>query len=169
MRASIEEPPLPENALLQRFVNSGDYTDCFRARIDVDVSFADYVEAFYTTRVFKAERFILAWLVSRPSTDDEAKTLASGDADAFAAWKVLDRAPNQLLLMDYRGNTCSWLMLEPDAAGSRLYFGSAIDRNRKSRGGRRMGWPYRLLLGFHRLYSRVLLRSARTRLRQQAS
>lgn len=166
MSLAIEEPPLPDGALLQRFVNSGDYTDCFMTGIDIDVTFAAYVEAFYTTWVFRTERFILRWLVARPSTDEEAKALAIGEADSFAAWKLLDRTPNQLLLMDYRGNTCSWLMLQPDANGSRLYFGSAIVRNRKSRAGRRMGWPYRVLLGFHRLYSRVLLRSARASLLQ---
>ena len=164
MFASIEEPPLPADALLQRFVDSGDHTDCFMTRIDRNVAFADYVEAFYTTRVFRAERLILKLLVSRPSTDEEAKALADGDAASFAAWKVLNRASGQLLLMDYRGNTCSWLMLVPDASGSRLYFGSAIVRNRKSAAGGRMGWAYRLLLGFHRLYSRVLLQSAREKL-----
>lgn len=164
MSAAISEPDLPANALLQRFVDSGDYTDCFRTRIDASVTFASYVEAFYTTKVFRAERFLLKWLVSRPSTDDEAKALANNEVEKFAAWKMLDRADDQLLMMDFRGNTCSWLMLEADSEESDLYFGSAVIRNRKTSSGRRMGWAYRALLGFHRLYSRILLRAARSRL-----
>ncbi len=164
MSPEITEPALPANALLQRFVNSGDYTDCFQTHINATISFSAYIEAFYTTSVFRAERFVLKWLVSRPSTDDEVTALANGEVERFAAWKMLDRADNQLLMMDFRGNTCSWFMLEADHAGSNLYFGSAVIRNRKSSSGRRMGWTYRALLGFHRLYSRILLRAACKRL-----
>ena len=164
MSAPISEPPLPDDALLQRFADSGDYTDCFTTRIDVDVSFAGYVEAFYTTGVFKAERFILKWLVSRPSTDAEAKSLSLGEINEFAAWRMLERTDNQLLMMDFRGQTCSWFKLEPDGDGQQLYFGSAVIRNRKTASGRRLGGIHRALLGFHRLYSRILLRAAVKRL-----
>ena len=164
MRMRVVESPLPANGLLQRFVESGDYTDCFSIRMDAEFAFPAYVEAFYTTTVFKAERLILKWLVARPSTDSEARALASGDIDEFAAWRVLERADEQVLLMDIRGQTCSWLMSVPDSHGTVLYFGSAIIRSRKTASGRRMGWTYRALLGFHRLYSRVLLRAAGTRL-----
>jgi len=165
---SVIEATLPANALLHRFVKSGDYTDCFVTRIDGDFTFPTYVEAFYTTPVFKLERFILKWLVSRPSTDDEAQALANGASDKFAAWRMLDRTDNQLLLMDFRGNTCSWLMLARDRQCNNLFFGSAIVRNRKTSSGRRMGRTFRLLLGFHRLYSRILLRAARTNLLKMA-
>jgi hypothetical protein len=37
------------------------------------VTLAEYVNAFYTTRVFRLERIILKWAVSRPSTDAQAK------------------------------------------------------------------------------------------------
>ena len=159
--SSVKEAPLPENALLQRFVESGDYTDCFVTRVDTDVSFKAYVEAFYTTGVFKTERALLKWLVQRPSTDEQARALANNEIDDFAAWRVLERADNQIMLMDMHGRTCSWLMVAPDESGSLLYFGSAIVRSEKTSSGRRMGWVYRLLLGFHLLYSRVLLRAAR--------
>lgn len=46
------------------------------------------------------------------------------------------------------------------AAGTTLYFGSAVVP--RKRGG--MGWPFTALLGFHKLYSRVLLGSAVRRL-----
>jgi len=160
----VKETPLPENALLRRFVDSGDYTDCFAARVDAEVAFSDYVESFYTTAMFKTERLILQWLFSLPSSDSDARQLANGNIDDFAAWKVLQRADAQLLLMDVRGRTCSWFMATPDAAGTCLYFGSAIIRTEKTPSGRRIKWTYRMLTGFHRLYSRVLLSAARAKL-----
>lgn len=164
MSEAITTPPLPDDALLCRFLESGDYTDCFMTRVGIEVSFAAYVQAFYTTTVFKAERFILKWLASRPSTDEQARALAAGEIDEFAAWRMLDRTDNQLLMMDFRGQTCSWFKLESDGNGSRLYFGSAVIRNRKTASGRRLGGTYRALLGLHRLYSRILLRATRSKL-----
>jgi len=165
MFSSINDCPLPENALLRRFAERGDYTDCFFTRIDASVAFADYVAAFYTTAAFKTERLILHWLFSLPSSDAEASQLARGEVDKFAAWNVLQRADAQVLLMDVRGRTCSWFMLAPDTTtGHRLYFGSAVINSEKPSSGRRMKWSYRRLLGFHRLYSRILLSAARARL-----
>jgi hypothetical protein len=163
MSTRIKTTPLPDNSLLQRFIDSGDYTDCYVTHVGDVVEFPDFVEAFYTTSVFKVERFILK-LVGYPSTDESARELADGVVNEFAAWRVLDRAENQLLLMDVRGQTCSWFRLEPESDGTQLHFGSAVIRSKKSSSGRRMGWTYRALLGFHRLYSRILLRAARDRL-----
>jgi hypothetical protein len=51
------------------------------------------------------------------------------------------------------------------AAATRLYFGSAVvPAVDKATGRLRMGFAFRALLGFHRIYSRVLLRAARSRL-----
>lgn len=128
---------------------------------------AEYVEAFYTTAVFRLERWLLRWLVSRPSTDRQARDLASGTLDRFAAWRVEGRAADQLLLCDFRERTRSWLMSAPwlDGRGTRLYFGSAVVPVPDRRSGRsRMGPAFRALLGFHKLYSRVLLRAAARRL-----
>ena len=53
--------------------------------------------------------------------------------------------------------------------GTRLYFGSAVVPVDDARTGRRrIGTVFVLLLGFHRVYSRVLLWAARARLRRQA-
>ncbi|MBT8098177.1 MAG: hypothetical protein KJO82_00435, partial [Gammaproteobacteria bacterium] len=90
MFASIAETPLPDNALLQRYVRSGDYTDCFSTRVDTVVSLPQYINAFYTTGIFKTERVILKWLVSRPSTDEDVRQLADASCDTFAAWSVQD-------------------------------------------------------------------------------
>ena len=57
------------------------YTDCYTADISGPVSHAQYVTAFYTTAVFKLERLILKWAVSRPSTDAQAEQMAAGAID----------------------------------------------------------------------------------------
>ena len=166
---SVKPGPLPPRALLQRYVDSGDYTDCYCTEIQGTVKQAQFVAAFYTTAIFRLERFILRWLVNKPSTDADVDCLAQGSCDEFAAWTVEDRLADQLLLSDYRGRTRSWLMTatrETDSGPrTRLYFGSAVLRRSRSTGGKRRLDPgVRLLLGWHRLYSRVLLRAARARL-----
>jgi hypothetical protein len=128
-----------------------------------------YVYAFYTTSLFRLERFILRWLVSKPSTDDEVKQLAQGSRRRFAAWQVEQRCDNQLLLADHLGRTRSWLMVLSAPVhgnpGTYLYFGSAIIRVRHPKSGKMtLGTTFNLLLGFHRIYARLLLRAARSRL-----
>lgn len=144
---------LPAGALLQRYRDQGAYTDCFAIDVPGQVAHAAYVEAFYTSGVFKLERLLLALFVARPSRDAEARELASGQRQQFAAWSVEGRAPGQLLMCDYAGSTRSWLMAVPAGQGTRLYFGSAVVRSRQ-------GGVFRALLGFHKLYSRILLRAA---------
>jgi len=167
--ATIQACALPVDALLCKYLNAGAYTDCYVTEIARPVSHAEYVEAFYTTAVFKAERRLLAWFVAKPSTDLQARELASGKISSFAAWTVEARARDQILLTDFQGRTRSWLMLVPAATnastGTSLCFGSAVVPMTNARSGeRRMGAGFRALLGFHRLYSRVLLRAAVSRL-----
>lgn len=154
---------LPPDALLQAHAAAGAYTDCYAINAQRPVTHAEFVEAFYTTAVFRPERWLLATLLARPSSDAQARQLAQGGIDTFAAWTVERRAPNQLLLA--AGRTRSWLMTAtptaPDGAATMLYFGSAVVPRR---GSRRMGWSFSALLGFHRLYSRVLLQAAQRRL-----
>jgi hypothetical protein len=159
----IRPHPLPDAALLRASAGTGGYADCYATDLPRAVSHAQYVEAFYTTWLFKLERWILGWAVARPSTDAQARQLAAGSLDAFAAWSVEQRAPDQLLLRDMFGRTRSWLMVEPLAAGgTRLYFGSGV----ASRKDGRLGSSFSLLLGFHKLYSRLLLGAARRRLQR---
>lgn len=168
---SVQKAALPRDALLQKYFDSGDYTDCFVVTVSRQVTFEEYVEAFYTTMVFKTERVILELAVAKPSKDAEARLLATGAQDSFAAWEVEERAADQLLLTDFRGNTRSWLMLgQSEENAVRLYFGSAVIRNIVSADGeKRMAPAFGLLLGFHRLYSRILLSAARARLRRTRS
>ncbi len=169
---SIQACKLPDDALLRRYLSGGAYADCYVTEFERPVSQAEYVEAFYTTGVFKLERLLLSWLVARPSTDAQAGELASGNLNSFAAWSVEAREPNQLLLSDFRGRTRSWLM-SVSASNNQttcLFFGSAVVPivNRLS-GEARMGVAFKALLGFHKLYSRVLLRAAVTRLARSRS
>ena len=151
---------LPPGALLRRYQDSGAYADCYTVEVPRRVSHAEYVEAFYTTFVFKTERVLLSWLVSKPSTDTQAARLARGEVDSFAAWTVEARAAEQLLMADYVGRTKSWLMIAPSGdAATRLYFGSAVVPVHDESGQPRMGRSYSALLGFHKLYSRVLLQA----------
>jgi hypothetical protein len=167
--SNIQSGELPPGALLGRYMGGGAYADCYVTEISRPVTHAEFVAAFYTTWIFKLERQILAWIVSRPSTDEQASALAAGTIDSFAAWSVEGRSPDQLLLCDFRDRTRSWLMVARieghGASGTRLYFGSAVVpvAGRKS-GEVSLGFMYRALLGFHMLYSRVLLRAAKSRL-----
>jgi hypothetical protein len=156
----------PADALLNRYVGADAFVDCYVAEVTRRVSCAEYVEAFYTTPIFKAERAILGIFVSRPSTDAEARQLASGERATFAAWTEEARSPDQLLVADLSGRTRSWLMVVPSAAGGTLlYFGSAVVPMRNRANGRAsLGPLFSTLLGFHKLYSLALLLSARSRL-----
>lgn len=164
----VSPRPLPTDALLAKYRDGGapggGYADAYAVVVAAAVSHADYVAAFYTTPLFRVERAILRWLAGRPSTDADARALADG-AERFAAWQVEARAPGQVLLADFTGRTRSWLAVEAVAGGTRLWFGSAVVPlvDRRS-GERRMGFAFAALLGFHRLYSRLLLGAARRRL-----
>jgi hypothetical protein len=106
--ASIKACELPPDALLRKYAGTGAYTDCYVTEVARPVSRSEYVEAFYTTAVFKVERLLLR-RISRPSTDAQARRLACGALSSFAAWNVEGDAPDQLLL---------WVLLL--AARSRL-------------------------------------------------
>lgn len=169
--------PLPEDALLRHHRTAGAHVDCYATETPRTVSQAGYVEAFYTTPLFRSERLVLRWLASLPSTDVQARQLAAGASDTFAAWRVEARTSRQLLLRDVTGRTRSWLMTMPldggddgeGCAGTRLYFGSAIVPVTDPRSSQpTLGFPYRWLLGAHAVYSRRLLRAARSRLESGA-
>lgn len=155
----------PKSSLLQSLRAGGSYTDCFATEVAISVSQSDYVEAFYTTTLFKAERLVIRLLASTNSTDHEARELALGMRDTFAVWSVAQRLPNQVLLTDRTGRTSSWLMSEAGIASTKLYFGSAINtRVNANTGQREMSIGFRALAGFHDWYSRRLLQAAARRL-----
>lgn len=165
---SIKISELPEAALLKQYQLRGAYTDCYVMELPRAVSFAEYVEAFYTTKVFKVERAILALLAGKRSTDQQAKQLAWGQTSQFAAWTVEERTDNQILLCDFMKHTRSWLMCcaaESSTPATRLYFGSAVIPKRESADGKRsFGFAFHALYGFHHAYTRTLMQAARARL-----
>lgn len=164
---------LPPAALLRKYDDGQSYTDSYCVEVGGDVPLVRLVTAFYTTPLFKLERFILKWLAQRPSTDRQAEEFAEGTADRFAAWVLEDRNEHQLLAN--AGRTRSWFMVEPVTRGedvmvTRLYFGSAVVAADQSRDGRpNLGVLFTALLGFHKLYSRALLRAAMLRLARPES
>jgi hypothetical protein len=156
----VQACELPRDALLRVYTDAGDYTDCFRTELLRPVTHAEFVAAFYNTRLFKLERLVLT-CIGKPSTDAQARELAAGKRDEFAAWSVERRAIDQLLLCDFQGKTRSWLMVERRDAGTRLYFGSAVVKPRSGNGEKKMTGGFQALLGFHQRYSIALLSAAR--------
>jgi hypothetical protein len=166
----IATQPLPSFALLSRYAAPGGYADCYTTELPGDFSHAEYVAAFYTTWLFKLERLVLATLVFKPSTDEQAEQLGRGERNAFAAWTVEARAPDQLMVCDYQGKTRSWLMVERLDGVTRLYFGTGIVPVVGAPSGRpRLSSFFRALLPFHKRYARALLAAARSRLVSRAA
>jgi len=171
---SIEKCKVPDNAMLANYSVDGTYTDCYTTEIPGRISFPEFAFAFYTTLIFKLERLILKWMVSKSSTDAQARQLADGSSERFAAWYVENRSENEILMCDFRGRTRSWLMAAPVSAVSgvrtRLYFGSAVVPIRNSKTGEpSLGFGFQALLGFHKVYSVLLLYSAKSRIKGQLS
>lgn len=159
---TVKSTALPAVSLLQSYVKSGAYTDCYSVVLSRAVSLTEYMAAFYTTPAFRLERWLLGTFLCIPSTDQDALALSRGEVTTFAAWIVEAREANQTVLS--AGRTRSWLMVCPEPIGTVsatvLFFGSAVVH--RTNGGR--GWPFNALLGFHKLYSRVLLGFAARRL-----
>ena len=165
--ASITAAEIPHASFLDTLRVGGAYADCYVTDVAGSVSQAQYVEAFYTTALFKLERLILKVAISKPSTDDDARKLASGERDTFAAWHVEQRSPSELLVA--AGRTRSWLMAAPGGSGTRLFFGSAIMPAIDTTTGKgSLGFAFHSLLGFHKLYSRALLRAAQSNLERNS-
>lgn len=169
--SAIRRIELPPEASLHRYRQNGSYTDCYHMDVPRIVSFKEYVATFYTTPLFKVERYILALLASRPSSDAGALELASGTSSKFAVWSVEDRKPDQLLLRDFLGRTRSWLMAVPlGARATRLYFGSAVvPLSRSSEGAASFGFAFHAFHGFHHFYTKALMSAARSRLAATSS
>ncbi|MFT4562811.1 MAG: hypothetical protein ACI9BW_002558 [Gammaproteobacteria bacterium] len=167
---SIEVCKVPENSFLASYAIGGNYTDSYCTSIAREVSLAEFINAFYTTHLFKLERTILKWGVSMPSTDLDARQLAVGVTDRFAAWTVEQRDTSELLMCDFRNRTRSWLKVEPGKGeseiGTQLLFGSAVVQPRAplSRTSP-LGPVFYSLIGFHKIYSRLLLQGARDNLK----
>ena len=83
--SAIRTGESPPGALTQPYKDAGAYVDCYWAQLPRPATLAEFVSAFYTTWLFRLERWILRLAVARPSTDEEAVRLARGERDSFAA------------------------------------------------------------------------------------
>jgi hypothetical protein len=167
---SVENRPVPVNTILYKYSIHGAYADCFLTEIPGQVSFPDFLFAFYTTPLFRLERLILKLAVSKPSTDLEARRVAEGASERFAAWNVEARNENEILMCDFRGRTRSWLMTIPlktvNGFRTQLYFGSAIVPKQNLKTGQQsLALGFQSLLGFHKIYSVLLLYSAKSNIK----
>lgn len=158
---SIEKCSPPKNTFLEKYLIDGNYVDCYTTTIDKQVSFSEFIFAFYTTWLFKTEAFILTYTVRKPSSDVEAKKLANDEVDKFAAWTVESRSENEMLMCDFVGRTRSWFMVENDEDKTKLYFGSAVV---PKKGSVNLDFGFRALLSFHQIYSVLLLYFAKRKL-----
>lgn len=153
---------LPEQALLAAHARRGAYTDCFALTVPGRVDLALLVEAFLTGRLFRLERQVLAWGLRLPSTDEQARAIALGQGQRFAAWQVEARTADELLLD--AGQTRLWLSVQAHEGPSpttTLRMGSAV-LPRRAGGG--FGPLFHALKGLHVVYSRHLLAGAARRL-----
>jgi len=166
------ETPLPPTSLLARLAQQRSaFADAYTLRLPRAVTLPEFVEAFYTTRLFKVERALLA-LFGKPSSDAMARAVARGEAQRLAIWTVEDRAGDELLMHEDSGATRSWFKAQVGEGGGHttLWFGSAVVPRRRGAGGEaRLGGLFQALLGFHRVYSRALLAAAARRLRDAAA
>lgn len=167
---SIEKRPVPTHTLLDRYAANGGYADCYLTEITRPISLSEFIFAFYTTPLFRLERLILKLGISIPSTDLEARQLADGTSENFAAWHLEDRNKNEILMCDIRGRTRSWLMTipvnRPNGFQTQLFFGSAVVPRHDPKTGRpSLELRFRALLEFHKIYSILLLYSAKLNIR----
>lgn len=153
--------PVPEGSFLGAYARKGAFTDCYATTVPGTVNLPELVFAFYTTPLFKVERWLLSKALRISSSDPQALQLAEAASDRFSAWAVEHRSDNEILLD--AGQTRSWLSVRrhtPPDTSTTLLFGSVVVPMRQ---GGKFGPAFHLLLGFHRLYSRLLLSSAAKR------
>jgi hypothetical protein len=160
----IIETELPSEALSTRYQEQGAFVDCYYIDIAKDISFEQYIQAFYTRTLFKLERCLLSLATFKRTKDEDAVELSLGKTDQYSIWTVEGREYNQIMLRDFTGNTRSWLMvkkLSENNVGTRLYFGSVVVPKDVTKDGQgSFGVLFHLLDKFHKIYSRALLRAA---------
>ncbi len=160
--------PLPETALLGRYENRpGHHTDCYVTEVSQRVDIATFSAAFFNSPVMRLERRLFA-LMSYPSSLADVQALAEGRSDTFAGWVLEDRNAHQLLLKIFEGGVRTWLMVSHSDTGTRLYFGSAVLPKDPQADQPKLGIWVKALMGFHHVYSKILLRAARKQLARQA-
>ncbi len=157
----ITQTALPQGSLIAPYAHlEAHYTDCFEVSCDRSVTLPRFITAFYTQRLFRAERFVLGLVAGARSTDADVTALAQGLTTQFAVWEVSERRNDQVLLVQKGGRTCSWLQ----AGDGMLRFGSVVVPARGRGGKLTLGPVFHSLLGAHKHYSRALLAGAARKL-----
>ena len=168
---SVVQDSVPDDALLKTYRGSArperwnHHVDCFTVTVDRSVRLSDFVIAFYTSRLFRVERLLLTIVFRAPSTDAQVHAVAEGSTNSFAIWRVGERTSTQLLMCDRYEKTRSWFRVVPNDNGRTvLQFGSAVAARRDRRtGSMQLRTGFRVLLPFHVLYSKLLLKAATNR------
>jgi len=86
----IRNEECPPDALLRTYRGGahperwGGYGDCFSVSIDRVVALADFVTAFYTSPLFRVERFLLRLILGVRSSDADAHALGIGSAKSLS-------------------------------------------------------------------------------------
>lgn len=152
--------PVPSDSFLDGYARRAVFTDCYAVTVSGSISLAVLIEAFYTSRLFKVERWLLATVLRLQSTDEQARKLAEGSIKTFSAWRVESRSATEILLAAWQ--TRSWLGVASNEQDNEttLLFGSAVIPTRPDG---KFGFAFHASGGFHRLYSRLLLSAARRR------
>lgn len=169
----IIETDLPHDSLSAKYLEQGAFVDCYSVEIARDVSLQRYIQAFYSTPLFKLERGILSLVTGRRASDLDAFQLAQGQVNDFSIWRVEERTSTQILMCDSSHKTRSCLMVKKVTSSqksvSRLYFGSVVVPDQVFEDGQgKFGFLFHGLGLFHRWYSRALLKSAYRKLLKEA-
>ena len=141
-----------------------------------DLTLADYHYAFLTSRLFTLELSILQGVgLASPETTtrEHLREVADGTAQSFALWSVKfqeSSATSSEILMrastpDQKPFCDTWWMIDhkkKDGDYCELVFGTALIAERES-------WIVWAATPLHRLYSRLLLASAKESLLQTAA
>ena len=96
----IQPCEVPRGLPPQPLPGGAGFADCYVTEVPGAISQAAFIEAFYTSPLFKVERTILKYFVAKPATDADARQLAEGVATRFSAWNVEGQSRSELLLSD---------------------------------------------------------------------
>jgi hypothetical protein len=135
--------------LLSKIEEAAQYKDAFdipKPQTKENNELEHYIRAFYTSPLFKLERFIIS-LTGNHVTDDYINNLRFKVGDKLILWEVIGRKDNEVLFRWKYGsaNGLTWLSVKDN----KLQFGSGV------------GHDVNLVAAMaHRLYSRLLIYSA---------
>lgn len=83
---SASPSDIPHGSLLAAYTEAPEadtvhnYCYCYSTRIEASVSLSDFIYAFYTSPAFSFERKLLALALRVPSSDEDARALATGQS-----------------------------------------------------------------------------------------